>query len=61
MTEADIVWEFRQITALEEEIRTGKPASQSQTFVDDSYSEYIKSLGISPEMMEAQGLTSHVQ
>jgi len=58
MTEADVVWEFRQITALEEEIRTGEAASApSKTFVDDSYGEYLRSLGITPEMLDAHGLT----
>lgn len=57
-----MVWEFRQITAMEEELKTGKPAAESQqTFIDDSYGEYLRSLGISPELMEAHGLNSHGQ
>lgn len=59
MTESDVIWEFRQITAMEEELRTGKSASEGQTFVDDSYGQFLRSQGITPEMLESHGLNGH--
>lgn len=44
MTNADIVWEYRQMKALEYEEKTGK--QYEETTYDTSYAEYQRSLGI---------------
>lgn len=61
MTEAQVIWEYRQIQAWNEEAKTGKPSEgqQGQTMYDDSYGEYLRSLGVTPEFLESQGMNSY--
>lgn len=46
MTTADIIWEFRQIRALEYEKKTGKPYREDDDLIDATYKDYQRSLGI---------------
>ena len=55
MTEADVILEFRQIMALEQERKTGKPYEQSETMYDEDYTNYVKSLGIPEETLKEHG------
>lgn len=48
MTEADIIWEYRQIAAYDEEQRTGKRYQDTAPIIDPYYEEYQRSLGIEP-------------
>lgn len=46
MTSADIIWEHRQIVAIDYEKKTGKPYKDSDTVVDPEYEKWQQSLGI---------------
>lgn len=51
MTEAQVIWEYRQICQIEDD-RTGKKDDQPQTYADDSYERELRDLGVSSEMMQ---------
>lgn len=51
MTIPDIIWEWRQIDALERE-RDGKDPNQPEVYTDPGYDEELRSLGIDMEELE---------
>jgi hypothetical protein len=50
MTEAEIIWEYRQICQVEED-RSEADANEP-VYVDESYEQELLGLGITPEMRE---------
>jgi hypothetical protein len=51
MTEADVIWEYRQICELEAERSGGTKPPDTQSFADDSYEAELREL-VSPEDLE---------
>jgi hypothetical protein len=48
MTIDQVIWEYRQIQAIEYELKTGKPLSQD--FIeDDSFDDWMESQGLGKE------------
>ena len=45
MTDADILWEYRQMKALDYEKKHGKPLEED-VVVDESFDDYLEELGV---------------
>lgn len=54
MTQADVIWEYRQICELEAE-RTGDTTNKPQTFADDSYEAELRQLVAPEDLKQLRG------
>jgi len=54
MTEADVIWEYRQICELEAE-RSGGAKPDTQSFADDSYEAELRQLVTPDDLKQLRG------